>query len=93
MIIIFYEILDGHRNPVYVRYPVDRKRFNLKDDYFGPTLMVYRARKIWEWNTETNTVRYVKNTNKDLVSKEADSKEFTLVKLAAVDFQGKMLWN
>lgn len=79
MIILFYEISHGHRlrngGKYYAKTTGARH---------SPLHLSYMADRIWQWDTETGHVGFLKNRHG--VDTEVDMREFTLVKLAARDY-------
>jgi hypothetical protein len=96
MNIIYYEVRakSGKR---YYRYPVDRKRYNLQDDYMGPWTLVFSSNRMWEWNSETDTVWMINNNKQhnELMfsrsSQAVDLREFALIQLMADDYRAQVL--
>lgn len=89
MKILYYEI--NYNPPAkYYRYIVDRGRFNLKDDYIGPLRLAHAASRIWEWDPNTETIKYKKHrkflSNQDI---SVDRKEFFVVQLAAQEYKSE----
>ena len=90
MNILIYEIPNGYSSAKYIRYVIDRKRVNLfpVDKFTGPKRLTYGASRIWEWDTENDSVRYVKNRYSGLAEDaEVDPKEFLMIQLAAKEYK------
>jgi len=80
MIVLYYEMKQGRKTPEYFRYV--KKMYSNLD--IGPLRLGYTATRIWEWNTETDSVRYIKNRYSGLAEDvEVDPKEFLMIQLAA----------
>ena len=80
MIVLYYEMRQGRKTPEYFRY--------VKNPYLeldtGPLRIGYTANRIWEWDTETDSVRCIKNRYSGLAEDaEVDPKEFLMIQLAA----------
>lgn len=86
MNILIYELPGNLKS--YIRYKMDRKRFNLFPyaQFIGPRHIAYRASRIWEWDTETDTVWYIKHRQAG-ITMPVDRKEFFLVQLKAEDWK------
>lgn len=84
MIILYYEISQGRKTPVYYR--------RVKNPHFkdapGPLGLVYRANRIWEWDSETDSVRSIKHRYvKNAEDAEVDPEEFLMIQLAAQEYR------
>jgi len=80
MIVLYYEMRQGRKTPEYFRYV--KNLFSELDT--GPLRLGYVADRIWEWDTETDSVRYIKNRYSGLAEDaEVDPKEFLMIQLAA----------
>lgn len=90
MNILFFEMKHGHLPTKYFRCSIDRKRFNLfpAKKHLGPKRLAYGANRIWDLDTETNTVQFVKNRDLGLMS-NVDQKEFFLVQLKAEELHNE----
>ena len=90
MNILIYEIPNGYSSAKYIRYVIDRKRVNLfpVDKFTGPKRLTYGASRIWEWDTETDEVKFIKHRQTGIMT-EVDTKEFLMVQLQAKDYQNE----
>ena len=92
MIVYYYELKRGQQHPKYLFYFEDKKRFNLGKNYQGPLHPIYRANRIWEWNTEIDSVRSFKVCSDGLVDNiEVDPKEFLMIQIVAKDANNKTM--
>ena len=84
MKILYYEHAIGRKTPEYFRYV---RNPYLKNDH-GPLRLGYIATRIWEWNSESNSVRCIKNRYTDAdENTEVDSKEFLMIQLVAKEYR------
>jgi len=84
MKILYYEHAAGRKTPEYFRYV---KNPFLKLDT-GPLRLGYTANRIWEWDTESDSVRCIKDRYTGLAENiKVDSKEFLMIQLVAKEYQ------
>lgn len=86
MIVLYYEMYQGRKTPVYYRHT---KNPYLKND-IGPLGLGYRSTRIWEWDSKTDSARCIKNRF-DGVSEttSVDPREFLMIQLAAQDYKNE----
>lgn len=93
MTMLFYEVLDGPE-PQYFFYDLGPKFFfhpggqqsSWTRINAGPQKINYRANRIWAWNSNNDTLKYVKNRD-DGIMKEVDRKEFLVVQLKSREYR------
>ena len=90
MNILIYEMPNGYSSAKYIRCVIDRKRFNLfpVDKFTGPKRLTYCASRIWEWDTETDKVKFIKHRQTGIMTK-VDTKEFLMIQLQAVEWKNE----
>lgn len=89
MIVHYYEMYRGRKTPVYYRR-VKKPYPYLKND-IGPLRLGYRSTRIWEWDSETNSVRCIKNRFDRLSENvDVDQKEFLMIQLTAQDYKNEI---
>ena len=79
MNILYYELVHGHlpAKYVYIQSPPNDK---------GPLCLLYVARRIWRWDSNADTVEFIKNRNAR-ITEPVDPKEFLLIQLQAKEYQ------
>jgi len=84
MKILYYEHAAGRKTPEYFRYV--KKAYSDLD--IGPLRLGFVANRIWEYDTETNSVRCIKNRYTGLAEDiKVDRKEFLMIQLAAKEYK------
>jgi len=56
---------------------------------YGPPVIGYAANRVWEWDPDTDVVRYVKNRETGRGS-EVNKNEFLLVQLKAKEYKDEI---
>jgi hypothetical protein len=82
MIVFYYEVRRGKKTPRYFRRPYPK-------DGVGPLRLGFSADRIWQWDSETDSVHFVKN-QLDGTSSTVDKSEFILVQCAAQEYKHGM---
>jgi hypothetical protein len=86
MNILYYELSQGRKTPVYFRFRHINKLYN--GDNWGPLRLAHQSSRIWEWDTDTDQVRYIKNLYDGVsANTPVDRKKFLAVQLAAQDYK------
>jgi hypothetical protein len=56
---------------------------------YGPPVIGYAANRVWEWDSDTDVVRYIKNRETGRGS-EVNKNEFLLVQLKAKEYKDEI---
>ena len=84
MKVIYYEVSDGMVKKLGGKYFRYRTTVSA-DKHIGPRKLAYGSDRIWEWDLETDQVRYIKHRETGTMTK-ADRKEFFLIQLRAEEY-------
>ena len=82
--ILYYEVSDGMVDKLGGKYfcHSTHLRSARSGNSKGPQMVGQFSRRIWEWDPETDLVRYIKNRDTGTWT-EVDIKEFLLIQLKA----------
>lgn len=85
--ILYYEVSDGMVGKLggkYFRYSTALRsaRSGISK---GPQMVGQFSRRIWEWDPETDLVRYIKHRDTGIMT-AVDRKEFALIQLRAEEY-------
>lgn len=88
MKVLYYEVSDSMILKLGGKYfwYKNKNKINEYSLVQGPSAVTYGSDRIWEWDKETDTVRYIKNRNTGIMT-PVDSKEFLLIQLQAKEYQ------
>lgn len=75
---LYYEVADGMVSKLGGKYFVFTS-------YEMPQILAYGSSRIWEWNKEADSVRYVKHRETGIMT-PVDRNEFLLIQLRAEEY-------
>lgn len=78
--VLYYEIKDEHVAKFGGKYFSWRTKTE-----WDPHMVRYAAERIWEWNSDTDTVRFVKHLSTGIMT-PVDHREFTMIQLRAEEY-------
>ena len=85
--ILYYEVSDGMVKKLggkYFRYSTSLHSVRASD-HMGPSMLAYGSNRIWEWDPETEQVRYTKNRQTGIMT-PVDRREFVMIQLRAEEY-------
>jgi hypothetical protein len=85
--ILYYEVSDGMVEKLggkYFRY-ITSMRSARSGNSKGPQMVGQFSNRIWEWDPETDKVRYIKHRHTGIMT-EVDLKEFAIIQIKAEQY-------
>lgn len=88
MKVLYYEVSDSMILKLGGKYfwYKNKNKINEYSLVQGPSAVTYASDRIWEWDRETDSVRYIKNRYTGTMTL-VDPKEFLLIQFQAKEYQ------